>query len=67
MFCLILVRVFFSSVYVLDRYDEQIGKRARPPPEIPVGQQYPEKRKWKIINDAWVPEKIDYPLQGLNQ
>lgn len=48
------------------RYDEQISKRNRPAPELPQGQQFPDKRKWKIINDAWVPEKIDYPLQGLS-
>ena len=47
------------------RYDEQISKRQRPSPEIPVGQQYPEKRTWKIVRDEWIPEKIDYPLQGL--
>ena len=45
-------------------YDETINNRARPGPEMPFGQQYPKKRQWKIINDAWVPEKIDYPLQG---
>lgn len=52
-----------SSKSMITIYDEQIGKRARPPPEIPAGQQYPDKRKWKIISDAWLPEKIDHPLQ----
>lgn len=31
---------------------------------MPEGQQFPEKREWKIINDAWVPEKVDFPVQG---
>jgi hypothetical protein len=45
-------------------YDEQINRRARPPPLVPTGQQFPEKRQWKITQDEWVPEKSDYPLQG---
>ena len=40
-------------------YDETINRRERP-----AGQQFPEQRKWKIINDAWVPEKVDYPVQS---
>lgn len=56
---------FDSSKNMITIYDEQISKRSRPGPELPQGQQYPEKRTWKIINgDAWVPEKIDYPLQA---
>lgn len=41
-----------------------INNRQRPGSVIPKGQKFPEKRKWKIIKDRWVPEKIDYPLQG---
>lgn len=47
-----------SSKNMITIYDETINQRARP-----AGQEFPEKRKWKIINDAWVPEKIDYPVQ----
>ena len=50
----LIVEVLFKKY----SYDETINKRARP-----VDQQFPEQRKWKIINDAWVPEKVDYPLQ----
>jgi hypothetical protein len=45
-------------------YDEQINRRERPPPQMPVGQQFPPKRHWKITQDEWVPEKSDFPLQG---
>ena len=45
-------------------YDEMINRRPRPPPVVPVGQQFPKKRQWKITQDKWVPEKSDYPLQG---
>jgi len=26
--------------------------------------RFPETRRWSMINDAWKPEKSDYPLQG---
>lgn len=55
---------FDSTKNMITIYDEQISKRNRPGPEVPQGQQFPDKRKWKIINDAWVPEKIDHPLQA---
>lgn len=56
---------FDSSKNMITIYDEQISKRERPGPEVPHGQQIPEKRTWKIINgDAWVPERIDHPLQA---
>lgn len=55
---------FDSSKNMITIYDEQIGQRARPGPEVPQGQQFPEKRKWEIINAQWKPEKIDYPLQS---
>lgn len=54
---------FDSSKNMITIYDEQIGQRSRPAPEVPKGQQFPEKREWKIIRDEWVPEKVDYPLQ----
>lgn len=54
---------FFSFVRI-KRYDEQIGQRSRPGPDVPQGQKFPETRKWEIINAQWKPEKIDYPLQG---
>lgn len=41
-----------------------MNRRARRSPEIPLSQKFPEKREWKIIKDAWVPEKSDHPLQG---
>lgn len=46
------------------RYDQDINRRRRPEPEYPLGQKLPAKRDWKIINDCWVPEKSDHPLQG---
>lgn len=52
-----------SSKNFITMYDETINRRQRPPPEIPFGQQFPEKRQWKIIKDSWVPEKSDHPLQ----
>ena len=55
---------FDSSKNMITTYDETICNRPRPGPDIPFGQQYPKERKWKIINDAWVPEKVDYPLQA---
>ena len=50
--------------YYINRYDEEINRRPRPAPIVPVGQQFPAQRQWKIANDCWVPEKSDYPLQG---
>ncbi|CAF1029802.1 unnamed protein product [Brachionus calyciflorus] len=54
---------FDSSKSLITTYDETINKRPRPGPAIPHGQQFPENREWKIINDKWAPEKIDFPLQ----
>ncbi len=55
---------FDSSKNWITSYDENINKRPRPPPVIPHGQEFPEKREWKITQDVWVPEKSDYPLLG---
>jgi len=29
--------------------------------------KFPDTRRWAMINDAWKPEKSDYPLQGADQ
>ena len=41
------------------RYDEDINRRARP-----ATQKLPEQRIWKIIDNKWLPEKIDQAMQA---
>ena len=45
----------------------QLGRCTRPPPEVQTGKKYPDKRKWKMMNNAVVPEKTYYSLQGIGK
>lgn len=47
---------FDSSKNMITMYDQEINRRS-------IHSSFPEKRQWKIIHDAWVPEKTDHPLQ----
>lgn len=45
---------------MITMYDEYYNKRERP-----ETQRFPESRAWNSKTMEWVPEKTDYPLQGV--